>query len=561
MSDIQGHWAQSCIEYLLNEGVFSGYPDGTFRPEQAMIRAEFAVIVTRAFDLPVKRSARRFADLPVGHWAADVIQQVYRAQWLSGFSNGNFGPDQLMPRVQVLVALASGLGLVPIHEAIAGLKATFSDAAQVPSYAVAGTAAALENRLIVNLPHRDRLRPMQPITRAEAAAFLYQALVVKTGIPSLFADSQIALYEPDSGGDSETERRGVWLTNVDSEVLFSRQNLAEGIERLADCGFNTLYPTVWNRSFTLFPSAIAEAVLGEKQRLNPKLTPAQRQTIEGDRDMLAECIDLAHDKDLKVIPWFEYGFFALRGNSLRDRRPHWFTHQRDGTRIDQHRMEWLNPFHPEVQAFFLELIADLMQRYEVDGFQIDDHFGLPAEFGYDPYTTQLYRSETGKLTPQNPRADHWLRWRADKITDFVAQVGQTVKQHRPQALFSVSPNPPVFSYQNFLQDWPGWLVATTVDEVVIQTYRWSLAGFVHELKKPAIIKLQPQVPISIGVLSGLRNKPMPLPILKQQCQAVRANGYAGMSFFFYETLWQTAGESPDLRRSTLQALLKSTASS
>ncbi|MGD1861466.1 MAG: family 10 glycosylhydrolase [Leptolyngbyaceae cyanobacterium] len=560
MQDIQGHWAQSCIEYLLNEKVFSGYPDGTFRPEQAMIRAEFAVIVTRAFDLPARRLAKSFADVSADHWAANVIQQVYRAQWLSGFSNDSFGPDQLMPRVQVLVALASGLGLVPIHNAIASLKATFRDAGQVPSYAVAGAAAALENRLIVNGPHRDRLRPMQPITRAEAAAFLYQALVVKTGIPSLFADSLLAIYEPDSDRDNASERRGVWLTNVDSEVLFSRQNLAEGIEQLADCGFNTLYPTVWNRSFTLFPSAIAEAVLGEKQRLNPKLTPVQRAAVEGDRDMLAECIELAHDKGLKVIPWFEYGFFALRGNSLRDRRPHWFTHQHDGTQIDKHRMEWLNPFHPEVQAFFLELIADLMQRYEVDGFQIDDHFGLPAEFGYDPYTTQLYRSETNQTAPRNPRDNHWLRWRADKITDFVVQVAQTVKRHRPQALFSVSPNPPVFSYQNFLQDWPGWLAATTVDEVVIQTYRWSLAGFVNELQKPAVQKLQAQVPISIGVLAGLRNKPMPMPILKQQCQAVRTNGYAGLSFFFYETLWQTAGESLSLRRSTIQALLKSSPS-
>jgi uncharacterized lipoprotein YddW (UPF0748 family) len=48
---------------------------------------------------------------------------------------------------------------------------------------------------------------------------------------------------------------------------------------------------------------------------------------------------------------------------------------------------------------------------------------------------------------------------------------------------------------------------------------------------------------------------MPLPILKQQCLAVRAHGYAGLAFFFYETVWQTAGESPDLREATLKALL------
>jgi len=49
LQDIQGHWAQPCIELLLQEGVLSGYPDGTFRPEQAVTRAEFAAMVCKAF--------------------------------------------------------------------------------------------------------------------------------------------------------------------------------------------------------------------------------------------------------------------------------------------------------------------------------------------------------------------------------------------------------------------------------------------------------------------------------------------------------------------------------
>lgn len=553
MQDIQGHWAQPCIEYLLKQSVFAGYPDGTFQPEKAITRAEFAVIASRAFNLSGKRPGKRFTDVPDNYWAREVIDQIYRAAWLSGYTDGTFGPNQLMPRVQVLVALAAGLELAPFHPVIDVVKGTFADAAQIPDYAMSGVAAAIEHRLIVDVSQRDRLRPMSPTTRAEAAAFLYQALVAQKGIPSVFADNLIVTFKL----DTPAELRGVWLTNVDSEVLFSRQNLAEGIDQLVDCGFNTLYPTVWNGGFTLFPSAIAESVLGEKQRLHPGLTRSPREAAQDNRDMLVECIELAHAKKLRVVPWFEYGFFARRGNSLRARQPLWFTHQRDGTQTDKHGMEWLNPFRPEVQEFYLALIADLMSRYPVDGFQIDDHFGLPTEFGYDPYTTQRYRAETGKSAPSDPRERDWMRWRADKITDFVTQVAQTVKQHRPQATFSVSPNPPVFSYENFLQDWSRWLTAASVDEVVIQTYRWNLMSFVNELQKPAIRSLQPQVSINIGVLAGLRNRPMPLPILKQQCQAVRANGYAGMAFFFYETLWQPAEESLNLRRATLKALLQS----
>ncbi|NEQ46166.1 MAG: family 10 glycosylhydrolase [Leptolyngbya sp. SIOISBB] len=552
MRDIQGHWAQACIEYLVEQEVFAGYPDGTFQPEKAITRAEFAVIASRAFELSAKRPSKQFADVPDDYWAKEVIDQVYRAAWLSGYTNGTFGPGQLMPRVQVLVALASGLDLVPIHPAAEVVKASLTDAATIPQYAISGVAAAVEHRLVVNVPHQNRLRPLDPATRAEAAAFLYQALIMRRGLPQLFAADMIATFEP----DRPAELRGVWMTNVDSEVLFSRQNLVEGIDRLVDCGFNTLYPTVWNGGFTLFPSAIAESVLGEKQRLHPGLTRSSREAAQDNRDMLAECLEIAHAKNLRVIPWFEYGFFARRGNSLRSRQPLWFTHQRDGTQTDKHSMEWLNPFRPEVQEFYLALIADLMARYPVDGFQVDDHFGLPVEFGYDAYTTQLYRSETGQSPPRDSGEEHWMRWRADKLTDFVAQVSQTVKQYRPQATFSVSPNPPGFSYRNFLQDWPRWLTTASVDEIIIQTYRWNLSSFVNELQKSSVQSLKTQVPISIGVLAGLRNRPMPLPILKQQGQAVRANGYAGMAFFFYETLWQPADESASLRRDTLKALLK-----
>ncbi len=556
MQDIQGHWAQPCIEVLLQKQVFTGYRDSTFRPNQAVTRAEFAAIAARAFDLPPRRESRLFLDLPPTHWAIAAIDRVYRAGWLSGYRDGTFRPSEPMPRVQVLVALAAGLELTPLHAPETLVKTALQDAAEVPSYAVPGLAAALENRLVVNYPQRRQLNPLRATTRAEMAAFIYQAIAYQTGIPSLLPETLIAGGSDIDLHPPKAELRGVWLTNVDSEVLFSRENLERGIARLADCHFNTLYPTVWNGGYTLFPSDVAEAVLGERQRLHPGLTRSPREAQQDGRDMLQECLEIAHAHHLRVIPWFEYGFFARKGNSLRQRRPHWFTLQRDGNPLDDHQMEWLNPFHPEVQDFFLRLIDDLMSRYEVDGFQIDDHFGLPVTFGYDPFTTQLYRAETGRLVPNDCQDAQWMRWRADKITQFVQQVCQTVKQRKPKAVFSVSPNPPEFSYTKFLQDWPQWLKLTTVDEVLIQTYRWNVPAFVNELRKPSVQALKAEVPISIGVLSGLKNRPMPLPILKQQCQAVRANGYAGMAFFFYETLWQTSGESPDLRQATLKALLQ-----
>jgi len=62
------------------------------------------------------------------------------------------------------------------------------------------------------------------------------------------------------------EIRGVWLTNIDSEVLFKPEILKDALDRLADLNFNTIYPTVWNWGYTLYPSKVAEKSDGTSAR-------------------------------------------------------------------------------------------------------------------------------------------------------------------------------------------------------------------------------------------------------------------------------------------------------
>ena len=555
MHDIQGHWAQSCIERLVQQTIFSGYPDGSFQPERPVTRAEFAALVSRAFAVTDKRETCTFLDVPGDHWAGTMIQKAYRGGWLSGYPEGTFLPNQPMPRAQVLVALTAGLDLAAVRPPDSLLSQYLEDAVLVPGYAKAGVAAALEHQLVVNYPNPRRLVPLKAATRADVAAFLHQALVHATGEPSLLPSQLIAGADLTAVTAPDRELRGVWLTNVDSEVLLSRDNLAVAIDRLADCHFNTLYPTVWHSGYTLFPSAVAERVLGERQRLYPGLAKSPQEAAQANRDMLQECLELGQARGLKVMPWFEFGFLAHPGYPLRQRHPDWFTQQQTGVRTDKDNLEWFNPFHPEVQRFFLDMIEELMDRYPVDGFQVDDHFGLPVAFGYDPYTSQLYRQETGQSPPSNPKDEAWKRWRANKITEFVQKLAQTIRAKRPNAIFSVSPNPPEFSYDNYLQDWPAWITKAGVDEIVIQLYRWNLPNFLSELQKNLGQSWRQQVPVSFGVLSGLRNRPQDLELLEKQCQAVRAHGYAGMAFFFYESLWQTApGETLETRAQTLKTL-------
>ncbi len=328
-----------------------------------------------------------------------------------------------------------------------------------------------------------------------------------------------------------TELRGVWLTNIDSEVLFSRRNLTQAVRRLHRLNFNTIYPTVWNWGYTLYPSQVAERVIGRSLDPHPGL--------QG-RDMLAEAVAQGHRRGLDVIPWVEFGFMAPANSDLAQRHPDWITRRRDGSQVvmeGTHPRVWLNPMHPGVQQFILDLVTEIAANYDVDGIQFDDHFGLPFELGYDAYTVQLYQQEhQGRRPPTNAADPEWVRWRANKITDFMARTFYAIKAQKPDCLVALSPNPQTFAYETYLQDWKTWERRGYVEELIVQIYRDSYSSFLNELSQPEVQAARTHIPVGVGILTGLKNRPVSMEQIQTQVQTVRSRQFAGVSFFFYETL-------------------------
>ncbi len=198
--DIQGNWAQAFIEALAARGIIQGFPDGTFRPNAPVTRAQFAAMIRQAFDQPLERAGTQFTDIPANFWALDAIQEAYRMGFLEGYPNNIFLPAQNIPRVQVLVALVSGLDLSAPAQSTALLNQAFQDAAQIPDWAQNSVAAATVNQMVVNYPNVAFLNPNQTATRADVAAFIYQALVSQGQLPQLppstVASRYIVGYEP-----------------------------------------------------------------------------------------------------------------------------------------------------------------------------------------------------------------------------------------------------------------------------------------------------------------------------------------------------------------------------
>ncbi|MBN3894405.1 MAG: S-layer homology domain-containing protein [Nostoc sp.] len=184
-SDVSSnYWAAQFIQQLSQRGVIAGFPDGSFRPEEPVTRAQFAAMVNKAFQKAQQRQAINFTDVPSNYWASSAIQQAYTIGFLSGYPGNRFEPNQAIPREQVLVSLANGLAYTPSGNTESTLQ-YFNDASSVASYARSPIAAATEKQIVVNYPNVKFLNPTATATRAQVAAFIYQALVSSNQVSAI----------------------------------------------------------------------------------------------------------------------------------------------------------------------------------------------------------------------------------------------------------------------------------------------------------------------------------------------------------------------------------------
>jgi uncharacterized lipoprotein YddW (UPF0748 family) len=345
----------------------------------------------------------------------------------------------------------------------------------------------------------------------------------------------------------KTELRGIWLTNIDSDVIFSRKNINDAVNRLEKLNFNTIYPTVWQGGYTIHPSAVAKRVFGQLNDPAPALKG---------RDVLKEIITEAHKKGIAVIPWFEFGFMAPAKSELARLHPDWLAKRRDGSTIWKEGIEdrvWLSPFHPEVQKFIQDLVVELVANYDLDGIQFDDHFGLPSEFGYEPLTVLMYKKDIKQPPSNDSRETFWVRWRADRINDFMARLFTAIKARKQKCIVALSPNPFNFALPASLQDWFTWERRGYIEEIVLQVYRSDIKRFTQELEREEVKLAKPHIPTAIGILTGLKNNPVPLKQIQEQVQEVRKRNFAGVSFFFYESLSNWAKETPEERNTAFRS--------
>ena len=196
LSDTSGNWAEPFIQVLAQKGIVVGYPDGTYRPDQLVTRAEFAAVLNKAFDLPATRAAKNFRDVPDNYWGRDAIEKAYRAGFIAGYPNNTFAPNQNVLRIEALVALVNGSKLQPDGNVATNIDEIYTDAGQIPSYArnalIAGTQKCVA--VSISYPSGKTFNASGTATRADVAAFVHQVLVASGRLERLPSDSPAQQY-------------------------------------------------------------------------------------------------------------------------------------------------------------------------------------------------------------------------------------------------------------------------------------------------------------------------------------------------------------------------------
>lgn len=171
------HWAYPFLQELGRQKLVGATSDNNFEPDAPITRAGMATLISQAFDQPVIKEIKKFNDIDTNSAVPKDVDKSVGIGFMKGYSDTEFRPAEKIPRYQVMVALATGLGLEPSGDPINTLQG-FGDRQKIPNWAISQVAAATESGLAVNRPDFgvDSLKPDQPATRAEVAAMIYQTL-------------------------------------------------------------------------------------------------------------------------------------------------------------------------------------------------------------------------------------------------------------------------------------------------------------------------------------------------------------------------------------------------
>lgn len=170
----QGFWAACDIDKLAINDVVVGYPDGYFKPNRHISRAEFATILVKGFNMDQCAMPRSgmFKDVPMHNWANQSIAKAVDENLLKGYPDGNFRPNSPVTRVEALTSIAKGMDCDIDKCKADEILSRYADGNTIPEWARIPVAKSLENGALKDMPNPNMIMPNKEASRAEVASMM-----------------------------------------------------------------------------------------------------------------------------------------------------------------------------------------------------------------------------------------------------------------------------------------------------------------------------------------------------------------------------------------------------
>jgi hypothetical protein len=177
LTDIVGHKMGAEITKAVTLGIVFGYPDGTFRPDGKVTRAEFASMLIRGLKPGEEGVPLAFKDKDkIGAWAVKAVQQAVKLGIIHGYEDGTFRPNANITHAEMIAMVIRASSLVADN----AMQTSFSDDADIPKWVKPAVSKAEESSIINVGDFPDSKFASQVMsTRAEAASAIVRMLKVR----------------------------------------------------------------------------------------------------------------------------------------------------------------------------------------------------------------------------------------------------------------------------------------------------------------------------------------------------------------------------------------------
>ncbi len=349
---------------------------------------------------------------------------------------------------------------------------------------------------------------------------------------------------PTENQSAQPEVRAMWLDRGTIVNAKSEQDLGRIFDQMAASGINTVFFETVNAGYTIYPSNVA-----------PEQNPMTRGW-----DPLAAAVKLAHERGMELHAWvWVFATGNQRHNILLNKPEEYpgpvIAAHPDWAIIDNQRRlfhnpsgkVFLDPTNPEARSYLLDLMDEIVSRYQVDGIQLDyirypfQDPGANQNHGYGRASREAFKQLAGvdpmRISPSDRALwQKWTDFRVQQVDSFVAAASQRLRAKRPELIISaaVFPLPREERLQRLQQNWEEWAQRGDVDLMVPMTYALE-TNQLQQIAQPLLSGAGLNATL---VLPGIRLLNLPDAVAIDQIQLLRDLPAGGYSLFAFENLNQ-----------------------